>query len=192
MTKTKKKPATPPPPAPDAPPRGRGRPTLYTREIADEICRRMGEGEYLARICAEEGMPPKSTVIGWHLEDRDGFSVRYTRARHAQAEAMLEETLEIADDSSRDMTTDDEGRAVVDHEHIQRSKLRVDTRKWAMAKVYPRVYGDKVQVEGEIRVPLAIIHRLPDHDPLVPKPDEERVLDVNPTPARRALKGRTT
>ena len=133
-------------------------------------------------------MPVKSTVILWYLENREGFSDHYTRARQAQAEAMLEETLAISDDSSHDMMTDAEGRRVVDHEHINRSKLRVDTRKWAMAKVYPRVFGERVVAQVEVVAPLMIIHRAPDRDPLAPPADdEERVINVDPT-SRRSLK----
>jgi hypothetical protein len=58
-----------------------------------------------------------------------------------------------------------------------------------------RGFGKPVQkLEGEIRAPLSIVHRLPDHDPLAPRaprPDEERVLDVTALPVR-ALKGRTS
>jgi hypothetical protein len=32
----------------------------------------------------------------------------------------------------------------VDHDHIARSKLRVDTRKWLLAKCLPKIYGDRV------------------------------------------------
>ena len=38
---------------------------------------------------------------------------------------------------------------IADNEHMQRSRLRVDTRKWLLAKVLPKVYGDKLQHTGE-------------------------------------------
>jgi hypothetical protein len=28
-------------------------------------------------------------------------------------------------------------------EHVQRSRLRIDTRKWHLSKMLPKVYGDK-------------------------------------------------
>jgi hypothetical protein len=59
---------------------------------------------------------------------------------------MEDELIAIADDSRRDTTTrraaDGSEYEVPDNEWIQRSKLRVDTRKWIMAKVHPRQYGD--------------------------------------------------
>ena len=66
----------------------------------------------------------------------------YTRAREVQAEIMAEEIIAIADDSAGDITIDEDGREIVNHEAIQRSRLRVDARKWVAAKLLPRKYGD--------------------------------------------------
>ncbi len=44
---------------------------------------------------------------------------------------------------------DGKGNKVLDHEHVQRSRLRVDTRKWAAGKLAPKRYGDKLQHTGE-------------------------------------------
>ena len=64
---------------------------------------------------------------------------------------------------------------------------RIDVMKF----LADRAFGKPAQkLEGELRAPLSIIHRTPPHDPLAPKPDEERALDVEATlvPPRRALK----
>ncbi len=44
---------------------------------------------------------------------------------------------------------DKDGKKTLDHEHVQRSRLRVDTRKWLMARMAPKKYGDKMQHTGE-------------------------------------------
>lgn len=131
--------------APDAP-RQRGRPLTYTRPIADAICARLATGESLRSICRDAGMPPRSTVQGWVIADWDGFGGRYARAWELGLEELADETLEIADDASRDRREVD-GRMETDHEHIQRSRLRVDTRKWLLSKRLPKSYGEKVQTE---------------------------------------------
>lgn len=64
---------------------------------------------------------------------------------------MAEEILDIADDATNDWMADnyDEGKTPgyeLNGENIQRSKLRVDTRKWLMAKMKPKRYGDKLDV----------------------------------------------
>ena len=67
---------------------------------------------------------------------------------------------------------DKEGRGigwVLNGEHIQRSRLRVDTRKWYLSKLNPKKYGDKVDVTTkgkEITNPiLGIDIRRPDETP---------------------------
>ena len=54
---------------------------------------------------------------------------------------------EIARDRRGDFVVNEEGKLVPDMEHIMRSRLRIDTRKWLLGKVLPRVYGDKVITE---------------------------------------------
>jgi hypothetical protein len=68
-----------------------------------------------------------------------------TRAREEQADKLFRETIEIADDKSGDYITTSDGKRVVDHENIQRSRLRVDARKWAAARLAPKKYGDRVE-----------------------------------------------
>jgi hypothetical protein len=97
-------------------------------------------------------MPSKTAVLKWLANgDHPDFVAQYARAREAQADHFADEILEIADDGTNDWTTrrngDDEEYEVVDHEHISRSKLRVDARKWLMAKMAPKKYGDKLTQE---------------------------------------------
>lgn len=107
----------------------------------------MSGGESLRSICRDAHMPDESTVRGWVIDDREGFSPRYARAREMQVEHWADEILEIADDGTGDAWVGDDGRPVVNHDHIKRSALRVDARKWLMSKLVPKRYGDKVQTE---------------------------------------------
>jgi hypothetical protein len=63
-----------------------------------------------------------------------------------QMELMATEILDIADDGSNDTYETDDGEKV-NQDHINRSRLRVDTRKWLMSKLAPKKYGEKVQQE---------------------------------------------
>lgn len=126
-----------------------GRPSDYTSELADLILDRIAEGESLRAICRDDEMPNRATVFRWLASDA-AFSDQYARAREAQAEALFEDMLEIADDSSRDtklVGRDGEEREVCDTEFVQRAKLRVDTRKWMAGKLAPKKYGEKVALE---------------------------------------------
>lgn len=124
---------------------------MYAPEIADEILRRMAEGESLRSICRSEGMPNREAVRLWVLENRHGFAERYAVARELQAHALAEELLEIADDGSNDwMARNDPNNPgyIENGEHLQRSRLRVDARKWLTSKILPKHYGDKHEVEA--------------------------------------------
>ncbi len=128
----------------------KGRPSLYTEALAAKICARLAEGETLRAICRDEAMPAISTVMGWLFNGKHkDFSEQYAHARVRQADALFDEALEIADDVSGDWTADKDGKKTLDHEHVQRSRLRVDTRKWAAGKLAPKRYGDKLQHTGE-------------------------------------------
>jgi hypothetical protein len=41
---------------------------------------------------------------------------------------------------------DERGGWGLNGEHIQRSRVRIDTRKWMLSKMLPKSYGDKTEV----------------------------------------------
>lgn len=124
---------------------GPGRPSDYTPEIVLTICERLAEGRSLRAICLDDGMPALRTVFKW-LEAHPEFVQQYARAREAQADVLADEIVDIADDGSRDYVKDEDGRLVVDYDHISRSRLRVDARKWIASKLKPKKYGDSSSV----------------------------------------------
>ena len=124
-----------------------GRPSTFTQEVADLICERIAEGKPVREAVAGEGMPTEPTVYRW-LETNESFRDQYARAKSCAMERMADELIEIADDSTGDTYTDDEGNERTDHEVIARAKLRVDTRKWLMSKLAPKKYGDKTLLTG--------------------------------------------
>ena len=84
------------------------------------------------------------------LEDDANRAERYARACEIRAEILESEMLDIADDTSRDKKLIDKGDIeveVTDQEAIQRSRLRVETRKWLMGKLKPKKYGEKITNE---------------------------------------------
>ena len=76
--------------------------------------------------------------------------------REEQADRFFREIIEIADDASGDFITTSDGKRVVDHENIQRSRLRVDARKWAAARLAPKKYGDLIS--HDVKGPEPNIH----------------------------------
>ena len=150
-------------------PSANGRPSSYSEEIADRICDGLADARSLRSICLEEGMPHQSTVFRWLADERyASFRDRYARAREAQADALFDEMLDIADDGSNDwieLKRDDGSTdTVLDHEHVQRSKLRIEARKWMASKLRPKVYGDKLDLSSSdgTMTPQAPIYNITD------------------------------
>lgn len=132
-----------------------GRPSDYSLETATIICNRLADGESLRAICLDDGLPDKSTVFRWLIAN-DSFRDQYARAREAQAEHLVDEILEISDNATNDWmerrSESEKGAGVnsgwvLNGEHVQRSRLRVDSRKWFASKVAPKKYGDKIMTE---------------------------------------------
>ncbi len=129
----------------------------YSDEVGEAICVRLIEGESLREICEDPDLPSQRTVYRWLAAERTFWQL-YARAREAQMDRWAEEIVEIADDASNDYIertgTDGEVERVLDPEAVQRSKLRIDTRKWVMSKLAAKRYGDKVAVDvtGSVEV----------------------------------------
>lgn len=108
-------------------------------------------GEPLKQVCRSPNMPAHGSVYDWlasgkHLD----FNEMFNEACAMRSEGMADEILEIADNSTNDWIEREtkEGRIVkeVDHDHINRSRLMVETRKWLMGKLSPKRYGDKAEL----------------------------------------------
>jgi len=125
------------------PQRDKGGPSKFSQEMADAICEQIVLGKSMRQICQQQGMPAERTIYYWLEKDRE-FCQQYARAREAQADLYFEECLEIANDRTGDYVTarTEDGKTFDNHEHIQRSRLRVDTLKWAASKLAPKKYGE--------------------------------------------------
>ena len=104
------------------------------------------------RAAAREINMHASSVLRWTERDND-FAQQYARAREVAYKMLADEIVEISDDASRDAIVDEDGNVKQNTEFVNRARLRVDTRKWILAKMLPKLYGDKVthEVSGTIR-----------------------------------------
>lgn len=85
----------------------------------------------------------QDTFYEWLKNDVE-TSERYARACEVRADNIFDEILEIADCEDEDIIGPDDGEPRVNHDVIQRDRLRVDARKWILAKMNPKKYGDKI------------------------------------------------
>lgn len=128
-----------------------GRPPIYSKTLVATICERLSTGEPLAQICRDEGMPAPRTVREWAQNEPD-IAAAIGRAREDGEDALAEECLEIADDASNDWMEkhDKDGKNIgwqLNGEHVQRSKLRIETRLKLLAKWNPKKYGERIHNE---------------------------------------------
>mgnify|MGYP000941996517 CR=1 FL=1 len=129
-----------------------GRPTDYNDDLVISMCERIASGESVRSITSDEEMPAMATFFRW-LNEKPEFKEQYATAKELGAEALFAEIIGIADDGTNDLMEKigKDGGAIgyqTNGEVIARSRLRVDTRKWYLSKVLPKVYGDKQTIEN--------------------------------------------
>lgn len=137
-----------------------GRPSDYLPEVAADICSLLADGESLRKVCERPGMPNKSTVFRW-LAQHEEFRDQYAKATETRADAIFEEMFDIADNVAEEAAA------------VGKARLRIDTRKWALARMNPKKYGDKVSQE--------IDHKSSDGS-MATKPTTIQLLPVEPKP----------
>ena len=127
-----------------------GRPSVYSDEVANEICVRLGLGESLRKICLDDHIPSLATVMNW-LSRKPDFLEQYTRAREIQAETQFDQLIDIVDQPPElSYVVGKNGEQIevkFDSTYVAWMKLRVDTRKWTAARMAPKKYGEQKQVE---------------------------------------------
>ncbi len=116
-----------------------GRPTTYSQETADKICELIARGMSLRAICASADMPAGGTVHRWLAEHQD-FQEQYARAREEQADGFADEIIDIADSVAPETG------------EVAKAKLQIDARKWKASKLAPKKYGEKLELDADMRV----------------------------------------
>lgn len=146
----------------------------FDQDIADLIVELIAEGESVRAICRRKDMPAMSTVFKW-LAENPAFALAYSAAMDVRAAGIFDEILEIADNPQvgrKTKKTPAQGKApakteVIEGDMIEHRRLRVDSRKWVLARMSPRKYGDKMTHASDPENPLpaqqVTIFALPDN-----------------------------
>lgn len=139
-------------------PKKNGRPSKYTKEIAEQICQQLSEGIPLREICRQDGMPAWRTIYDWMYRDKE-LAAAIAHARDLGYDNLAEECLHIADNivMGSIKTIDDEGGITVRHEDmLGHRKLQIETRLKLLAKFNPKKYGDSMTHKGDANNPLEV------------------------------------
>ena len=134
-----------------------GRPGYSEEERAEIIAHvlvQVASGRFVSRIFREDQttgngikMPHVSSFWLWVFQDEtEEISDKLKRAREAGIEALLDETIDIADETQFDTKTNEAGTEVPNNEWITRSRLRVETRIKLAQMLKPKTYGPKLDV----------------------------------------------
>lgn len=124
-------------------------PAAYPQEIRDEVLERVAAGESLVTICKSDGMPKLTAVFGWLAADKE-YADKYARAKSLCLEAWAEETIHIANTPVQGVTRTVKADGGVEEktaDMIEHRRLQIETRKWMLAKLAPKKYGDKQHIE---------------------------------------------
>jgi len=134
-----------------------GRPSIFTAELGLKICKALlKHGSLREALRKEKGLPQSSTIHEWRFDGKHKeFAEQYDLAKRATIEEMGEEIIEISDEAPTIVSTvfgsneRESQYEFTDAAGISRNKLRVDTRKFLLSKIVPKVYGDKIQHEHD-------------------------------------------
>jgi len=114
--------------------------------VLDAILERLANGESLNKICSEPNMPTRKSIYVWLKADAV-LRADYELAIAMRAEKMAEEIVDLADEQP----PIDKDTGKMDGAWVTWQKLRVDARKWTISKLLPKKYGDRLNVEADVK-----------------------------------------
>lgn len=123
-------------------------PTAISQEQLEAICRGMIDGNSTRTMCKTENVARSTFYIWLNKWATPEQLDHYAQAMHLRADGLLDETTDISDDSTQDRGISAAGVPFVNHEHINRDRLRVDTRFKLAEKMNPQKYGARQQITG--------------------------------------------
>lgn len=104
--------------------------STYDQALVDKICAEMADGKSLRAACKGAGRPDRKTFLRW-VEKHEAVEKAYVQAIADREERYFEEIIEIAD-----------GKA-----DPSKTRVQVDARKWVLARMNPKKYGDRMTNE---------------------------------------------
>lgn len=114
--------------------------------VFEDICLVIAEdGMSLRNVLKQRGMPSTRTFYEWLAESEEAQKL-YARACKDRADKIADDIIEISNESNADVYLDKDGMPKIDGAAVQRSRLQVDARKWLLAKLHPKKYGDKLDL----------------------------------------------
>jgi len=119
-----------------------GRPTLYTEELADEICNAIASCHLgLDHLCRENSHWPDRSIIFIWMRKHPGFYDKYIKAKEHQAEAQVDYMLTLANEPHKYI----DGETGQERTDVPMLRVKMDAIKWQASKLAIKRYGDKTE-----------------------------------------------
>jgi hypothetical protein len=132
--------------------------STFTQALFDKICELIADGKSVREIVEMKGMPSRATFRQWHMRTPE-LQAQYDRACLDREEVYFEQIIAIADDTSHDTIATEKNGEQMNSEWVTRSRLRIDARKWTLARMNRKKYGDHITEEltGPNGGPLQVV-----------------------------------
>jgi len=126
----------------------------------DKACALLADGYTLRQTAEQVGVT--SGAISARVLDDAHFAAQYARAMSVRADVLADEIVDIAEDGRNDWeereNKDGSTYTALNREAIERSRLRMDARKWIASKLKPKKYGDRMQSDIDLAVTVTVVN----------------------------------
>ena len=149
-----------------------GRPTMWSENLEDEICRRIAAGRSVNSVSKDPDMPSDFTIWKW-MNEKESFSQKYARAIAARAMAHADEISDLTK------------RVVSGEVPPDVARVALDGLKWTASRLLPKIYGDRQTVDVAVththQLHLDALKRLNDTAKALPASDiiEGEIVSVS-------------
>lgn len=130
---------------------------VWDQESLDDALASIASGSTVSQACAAAGKKGHERQLYALVLKDPVVKTLYEEARMIQAEKMaIDDLIEISDDDSQDETWDGKSNSAA----VNRSRLKVDSRKWIASKMHYKRFGDKIQQDIDMNVTVDHAARL--------------------------------
>lgn len=120
---------------------------IEKQNIINNICNYIEEGKTLRSALKHFNI--SSNLFYLMIDSNENFLKQYTRSKELQSEAMFDDLRDIADAKQEDKFLDENGKIVINHANVNRDRLRADVIKWQLSKMFPKKFGDSLNIESK-------------------------------------------
>jgi transposase-like protein len=137
---------------------------MFDEQKAEQITSRLCSGEPLSQIARDLGIG-RTTIHDWRAIN-PAFAEQFARAKDAGYDALADECLTIADTQEVGEIVKDgpDGVTVTREDMLGHRRLRIESRLKLLAKWDPKRYGDRINVDADLRIAVTV------NDPFAPLP----------------------